>query len=79
MNTLPRLLLVDDDARLTAYADRYRRTPKDAAVYLLGQALDAHDRRIAGGRARAAQSDAQEARRKGAAATREKHRTAHDS
>ena len=59
--------------RLTAYADRYQRGRADAAVYLLSQALDAHDRRIAGGKSRAAQADAQDARQKGAEATRAKY------
>lgn len=42
------------------------------AVTLLTAALDAHERRVAGGRARAAQPDAQAARLRGAAATRAK-------
>ena len=60
-------------ARLTAYADRYQRGRADAAVALLTAALDQHDRRIAGGKARAAQADAQDARQKGAEATRAKY------
>lgn len=60
-------------ARLSAYAARVGLGRADAAAALITSALDAHDRRVAGGKARAAQPDAQEARQRGAASTRAKY------
>lgn len=62
-------------ARLSAYADRVGLGREAAAVALLDQALEAHQRRVDGGKARAAQPDAQDARRKGGATTRARHTT----
>lgn len=64
-------------ARLTAYAARVGLGRAEAVVRLLASALDAHDKRVAGGKARAALPDAQDARRKGGEATQAKYRADH--
>jgi hypothetical protein len=70
--TLP----ADLRARLIPYAARVGLSRAEAALRLLVAALDAHDRRVAGGKARAAQPSAQAARLKGAATNRARSRGA---
>lgn len=63
-------------ARLAAYAARVRVARPVAAMWLLVAGLDAHERSVAGGKARAAMPDAQDARRKGGATTAQRARRA---